>query len=413
MMSSATSGAAAVASDWVIERREELLQHLCDLIGTPSDNPPGDCRAAAEVAQARCDMLGFDTERYDVNPKGDGPPLPTVLAWLGPRTLQPELVLNAHLDTSPGTPEWTVPAHSATRREGSVWGRGATLSKSDVAGYTYALAGAAAALNDEPARSALLAITSDEGSGGDHGPRHLLEQGGVAPARAICPGLTHRVAVAHNGALQLRLVVQGRGAHQAVVPPEQEAMRHAVALANRLIAHGDVLRARTGMIDGIAYPTCNVTKLSGGELLGMAPGTVELLIDRRVMPTEDMDAALSELRSVIDAGRRETGARVDCEVVQWAEPLRITKSGEAWGRVVQSEAETVLHEPVPLMGVPLYTDARWFGAHGIPTVLYGAGAEDLVATGVNGVDENVAEDDVVAASQTVARVVTRVLTGGV
>lgn len=409
----AADDTATRAAAWLDTRSDELLEHLCALIRTPSDNPPGDCREVADVAQARCAALGLETERYNVNPGGGSAPLPTVLAWLGPRTLTPDLVLNAHLDASPATIEWTVDAHGAERRDGRVWGRGATLSKSDVAGYTYALAAAREVLGTDIAHTAVLAITSDEGSGGDNGPRHLLEQFGLQPARAIAPGLTHRVAIAHNGALQLRLTVRGQAAHQAVVPVEREAMRHAVTLADRIFRADEALRDRAGAIDGIDSPTLNVTRLCGGELLGLAPGTVELLIDRRVMPTEDTDAALAELTDLIESVRAELGARIETELVQRAEPLRPTPEGEAWARVVQREAQAVLDEAVPLMGVPLYTDARWFGAHGVPTVLYGAGAEDLVAAGVNGADENVAESDVCAAARAVARVVTRVLVGEV
>ena len=399
------------AAAWLRGHREELIEHLCALIRTPSDNPPGDCRAAADVAEARCAALGLDTERYEVAPGGGAAPLPTVLAWLGPRTLAPDLVLNAHLDASPPTPEWTVGAYDAVRRDGRVWGRGATLSKSDVAGYAYALAAAREALGAPLERTAVLAITSDEGSGGDNGPRHLLERYGLRPARAIAPGLTHRVGIAHNGAVQLRLTVRGAAAHQAVVPPSREAMRHAVALARRMLDLDAELRRRPGRVDGIAHPTLNVTRLCGGELLGLAPGTVELLVDRRVMPDEDTGAAIDELSALVASARAELGATIESELVQCAEPLRPTPEGEAWARVVQREAQAVLGEPVPLMGVPLYTDARWFGARGIPTVLYGAGAEDLVGAGVNGADENVAETDVHAAAEAVARVVAQVLSG--
>ena len=355
--------------------------------------------------------LGLETERHEVDPENGTPVLPIVLAWLGPRTLAPDLVLNAHLDASPPTREWTVDAYAAELRNGCLYGRGATLSKSDVAGYTYALAAARDGLGQTPARTAVLAITADEGSGGDNGPRYLLEQFGLKPVRALVAGLTHRVGIAHNGALQLRLVVRGVAAHQAVVPPEREALRHATALSVRLFEAGDALRSHTGTIDGIAHPTLNVTKLCGGELLGLAPGTVELLLDRRVMPTEDTGAALADLIELIEATAADLGAHVETEIVQRAEPLRPTAASEAWARIVQAEAEVTLGKPVPLAGVPLYTDARWFGAHGIPTVMYGAGAEDLVATGVNGADENVAVADVEAAAETVARIVARSLSG--
>lgn len=183
-----------------------LLAYLRELISIPTDNPPGDCRKAADRVQRELTDLGFDVERYEVD-RSDGPPLPSVLGWLGPRTKRPELLLNAHVDASPPTPEWTVEPYEAISRGGRIYGRGATLAKGDVACYAYALAAARHVLGPEPGATAVLAITSDEGSGGERGPRYLLEELRLRPARAITAGFTHRVGIAHNGAIQARLTV--------------------------------------------------------------------------------------------------------------------------------------------------------------------------------------------------------------
>jgi acetylornithine deacetylase/succinyl-diaminopimelate desuccinylase-like protein len=395
------------ASGWLATRSAELIALCRELIQIPTDNPPGDCRAAADRVQRELQALGLRVERFDVEQEA-GPPLPTVLGWLGPETDTPELVLNAHLDASPPTPEWTVAPYAAARRDGLIYGRGATLAKSDVAGYVYALAAARAAIGSSRA-SAVVAVTSDEGNGGDHGPRYLLEQVGLRPRRALTAGFTHWVGIAHDGAVQARIVVRGRAAHQAVVAPREEAMRTAVAAAARIVEAGDRLRARTGRVPGIPHPTLNVTRIAGGELFGMAPGTVELLVDRRVTPEETTENAVAELRELVASIEREPGTAIELRLVQVAEPLRPSDGQGAWAELVQHEAEAVLGKPVPCRGVPLYTDARWFGAHGIPTVLYGAGGEDLAAAGINGADENVAEADVFAAAAVVARVVVRVL----
>lgn len=44
---------------------------------------------------------------------------------------------------------------------------------------------------------------------------------------------------------------------------------------------------------------------------------------------------------------------------------------------IKRNALTVLGEEIGTRGAPLYTDARHYGAAGIPTVLYGAGPRTL------------------------------------
>lgn len=403
------SDAVERAAAWLRARDDDLVEMTCELIRTPSDNPPGDCRAAADVVENWCDRLGVAWQRLEVAPSA-GPPLPIVIAWIGQRTTTPELLLNAHLDASPGTPEWTVSPYAGEVIDGQLYGRGATLAKSDVAGYLFALAAARSVVGEDHGGAAL-AVTADEGSGGDHGPRYVVEELGFRPRRAMTAGFTHRVCVAHNGAIQLRIAIRGQAAHQAVVPIEREAMRDAITLAGVLLDEDRRLREIHGSIPGIEHPTLNITRLSGGELLGLAPGSVEMLVDRRVMPTEDGELVLSELRASIDrfASTRQTAIAVD--VRMHARPLRPTDASREWAAVVQAEAEAVLGESVIIGGVPLYTDARWFGDAGSPTVMYGAGGEDLVDAGMNGVDEHVSVADLSAAAETVARVTTRVLTG--
>lgn len=186
-------------------------------------------------------------------------------------------------------------------------------------------------------------------------------------------------------------------------------MRKAIQLAGRLLDAGDDLRRRPGTIGGIASPTLNVTRLCGGELFGLAPGTIELLTDRRVMPSEDTHAAVAEYLETVAAIQRELGFQIDVEVVRVAEPLRPAAHQTPWAELVRAEAVAVLAHDVPLVGIPLFTDARWFGAHGVPTVLYGAGSDDLVESGINGQDENLEEADLLAATEIIGRLVTRTL----
>jgi succinyl-diaminopimelate desuccinylase len=393
------------------EDGEQTIAFLRDLIRIPSDNPPGDCVAAATRTAQELERLGLTVECHQVA-RSEEPPVPILIGWLGRRTLTPDLLLNAHLDCSPEGDGWTSNPYGAVRTAGRVHGRGATLSKGDVAAYGFAVGAARRALADVAKGTAAIAITADEGSGGYLGPRHLLEQLQIRPQRAICAGITPQVTIAHNGCVQARLVVRGRAAHTAVVAPTTEAMRLAVALAHRFMTADGELRRRGSRIDGIDSPTLNITRISGGQWFGLAPGRVELWIDRRVTPEEDVQAALGEVRDLVETFERENETAVEIELAMLAEPLRPSPTQRPLARLVQREAVAVLGTEVPLHGVPLYTDARWFGAYGVPTVMYGAGAADLVDAGVNGADENVHEADVVRATEVVARVTSRVLYGG-
>ena len=393
----------ARATEWVDAHRDALIEFLCELIRTPSPNPPGEAAAAAVCAKHELRAHGLDVERYDVA-GADGLRVPTVLGWLGPRTDRPALVLNAHVDTSPPGDGWTIDPWGADRRDGHVFGRGAVLSKGDVAAYVYAAAAARTVLPGDAA-TVVVALTADEGTGGELGPRHLLEERGLCPERAICAGVTHQVTIAHDGCIQLRLRIHGAAIHTALARPERETTRLAIALCERVLAADRELRRRASGIAGIGHPTLAVTRIATGAFFGLAPGLAEVWLDRRVVPEEDLDAAATQLRALVDDFAHDAGVLVEVELAQRALPLVPTREQGRWAEVVQAAASAELGVDVPLGGLPLYTDARWFGARGIPTAMYGAGPADLSTARINGADERVAEDDVVTA----ARVLTRVI----
>ena len=60
-------------------------------------------------------------------------------------------------------------------------------------------------------------------------------------------------------------------------------------------------------------------------------------------------------------------------------------------------------------GTPLYTDARLFGEHGIPAVLYGAGPRTVLESNAKRADENLLLDDLRRATKVVARVLADLL----
>jgi acetylornithine deacetylase/succinyl-diaminopimelate desuccinylase-like protein len=69
---------------------------------------------------------------------------------------------------------------------------------------------------------------------------------------------------------------------------------------------------------------------------------------------------------------------------------------------IRRNALAILGEEIRAHGVPLCTDARHYGAAGIPTVHYGAGPRTLAEANGHRADEKLKLDDLYLATEIVA-----------
>ena len=69
---------------------------------------------------------------------------------------------------------------------------------------------------------------------------------------------------------------------------------------------------------------------------------------------------------------------------------------------LQDNAATYIGERIPAQGTPLYADARLYGEHGIPAVLYGAGPRTVPESNAKKADERLRLDDLRMATKVVA-----------
>jgi succinyl-diaminopimelate desuccinylase len=191
---------------------------LAELVRTPSDNPPGDCRAHAEKTATLLEALGLAVERHRVPAslcKRHGMITATNLIVRKRFAAGPTIALSAHGDVVPPGAGWTQDPYGADVKDGHMYGRGVEVSKSDIATYAFALL----ALQSVPVQlkgSVELHITYDEETGGEIGPHLLLEQGLSTPSFAIGAGFAYAVVTAHSGCLHMQVAVFGRSAHAAL-----------------------------------------------------------------------------------------------------------------------------------------------------------------------------------------------------
>lgn len=154
---------------WIRERRGDMVALLQELIRARSENPPGDESAPAAIVRARLRDLGASVEAFEPAPRRIS--LVGVLESGEPGA---SVLVNAHLDTVPAGPGWSVDPFGGELRDGHVHGRGAVDHKSPIV-ELLAAAEALKAHNRLPGRLVLV-FDADEETGGSHGMRHLLRE---------------------------------------------------------------------------------------------------------------------------------------------------------------------------------------------------------------------------------------------
>ena len=203
--------------DWVDNHLDESIAFLRELVRVPSDTPPGDNARHAHRTAELLAQMGLAVERHpvaaaDVRACG----LASIVNLVVRRRFGdgPVIALNVHGDVVPPGAGWTHPPYAGDIVDGRMYGRGVAVSKSDIATYAYALR-ALAALGTVRRGSVELHITYDEEFGGACGPQWLLARGLSDPDYALCPGFSYEIGIAHNGAVQLEVIVHGRASHAA------------------------------------------------------------------------------------------------------------------------------------------------------------------------------------------------------
>jgi acetylornithine deacetylase/succinyl-diaminopimelate desuccinylase family protein len=406
-----------ILDHWIDEHHPQQIEFLRQIVRVPSDTPPGDNAPAAEKAAELLSALGYTVERHPVDQSFLGPYGMRSVTNLIVRhrfgTGGPTIALNSHGDVVPPGAGWTKPPYDGVVENGRMYARGVAVSKSDIATFTYALEALRhAATQGMPLNGTVeLHFTYDEEFGGLAGPGWLLDKKLTKPDYAIGPGFSYSVVTAHNGCLQLEVTVHGKAAHGAMPETGSDALQAAVAMLNALYAAAADYPRITSNVKGISHPTLNVGLISGGINTNVVPDKVVFKLDRRMIPEENPAAVEAALRTLIDTvAKQRTGIRVDVRRLLLSNALTPLPGHESLVQALQRHAKRILGEDIPAVGMPLYTDARLYGEHGCPIVLYGAGPRTVLESNAKQADENLVLEDLRKATHVVAAAVADLLT---
>jgi succinyl-diaminopimelate desuccinylase len=396
-------------AEWIESNKEAMIQFLQELVSIPSDNPPGDCYAISAHIQKRLNDYGFqDVKLLEVEPeevKANG-----LIRVANVVSTTPfgkgeglEITLNAHGDAvAPGS-GWTYDPYGGKIVDGKLYGRGAAVSKSDIALYTFAVKALRQAAAEELNGKISLAFTFDEETGGNMGPKWLIDKGYIHPDMAISAGFTYSIVNAHNGCLHLQIQVKGKSAHAAAPQTGHDAIEAMTGILQSLYTYRNSLGKLRSAVPGIESPTMVVGLIDGGINTNVVSDQCSIRIDRRLIPEENGEQAERDIRQIVEQAARDyEGIEVEVERIMLANAYGPVPEDSSLIQTLGTNWHEIMEGDLKINGVPIYSDARHFYETGVPVVMFGAGPRTWLEANGHRADEHVRVDDLIKATKIVA-----------
>jgi succinyl-diaminopimelate desuccinylase len=285
----------------------------------------------------------------------DGLPILDATIGEGPVTV----VLHAHLDVVPGKKEQFIPHVDSEL----LWGRGAYDMKGATAAMFCVMADLAALHAREPLgiRVRLLCVPDEE----DDKPKEIrgteaAVNRGLVGDFVICGEPTDlHVGIQAKGVLDVRIEVEGRGAHGATPWLGVNAIERAMDIFDRL----KLLPFAQESSRFYDRPSINLGRIKGGDRINQVPERCVLDVDIRYLPEQRVERVREELMTLAVPGCRVTEmfrrppAKVDTKnpfLLHLREATRKHATGE-----------------VQLVGRDGTNDGTYFLQRGIPSVEFG------------------------------------------
>jgi acetylornithine deacetylase len=346
---------------------------LRDLVAIDSVNPSlvpgarGEGDAARRVAE-ECRAAGLDVTVTDV-----APGRPNVVAVLEGRAPGRTLMFCGHLDTV-GVAGMTAPFEPVTR-DGCLYGRGAQDMKSGVAAMVSAARLLAESGRWTYGRLIVAAVVDEEHA--SIGADALVAQH-RADAAVITEPTDLDIAVAHKGFQWIEVETRGRAAHGSRPRDGRDAIVRMGRVLGRLESLDRALQARPAH-DLLGTGSVHASLVAGGRELSSYPDRCTLQLERRTLPGEPADAALTEVQAILDGCRAEDDEFEGTARALFGRGGYAIDPSSPLPDALAAAAATAGCAP-KRVGMTFWSDAAILGAAGIPTVLFGPGGAGLHST---------------------------------
>ena len=382
--------------------QEEAVGLLQQLLRLNTVNPPGNETIAAELLRDYLEANGVEVALYARTPEranlvarvkgGDGP----------------SLCFLSHTDTVVADPaEWSRDPWSGDLAENHVWGRGALDMKNQVAASAVAIASLARE-GFTPPGDLIFVAAADEEVGDNYGLQWLCEHhpDAVRVDYAINEGGGERIefggsafylcATAEKMSSPFRVTVHGRSGHASMPGIADNALVKAAPLIEKLAAYrpepsigpevagfldavlgeqppADEVLERLRALDPLAAETIepllaftlSPTMIEASERRNVIPGTVELTVDRRLLPGQTPEDVDPIVRSILG-----DGGHYELETIERFGGTRSALDTPLWDAIAAWVGEVEPGAKLAPLCCAGFTDSHWL-REAFGTVAYG------------------------------------------
>ena len=342
---------------------KQILDLLKKLVRTPSVNPAID-RGQDEGAIADLIAKWFRrADLFSVYEQKVAKGRFNVVSILRGTGRGRSLMLNGHMDTV-GTVGMTVKPFTPSIVNGKLFGRGSCDMKGSIAAMIGAMAGLAAS-NKKLAGDVMFTGVVDE-EYMSIGTSELIKRF-RADAAIVGEPTKMNIGVAHKGYAWLEVETVGKPAHGSMPDKRIDAIEKMALLINLLGSIRGKYNLNRHPLLGVA--TIHTSKITGGSDWSTVPASCVLDLERRLLPGEDPQDPVEELRNVIkECSRRDKSLKATVRLIHHADPMQINDAPHI------SILKKNLRGLGRIVGVPYWTDGSilWNRAK-IPTCLFGPG----------------------------------------
>ena len=308
---------------------------------------PSVARSVIDFIHGWLEARGLDPIRY----KGAGPDgeLTSLVTRVGSGA--PRVLLHGHADVVPGEERQFDPYEE----NGELYGRGVYDMKGALAAMMYAVEDLNI-LGCDATVELLVVPDEEQEHGARTGAEVLIKNGHVGDFLITGEPTDFHVGTQSKGVLDLRVTVRGKSAHGST----PWLGKNAVLLANEHYRRVTQLPFANQRNELFPYPSMNLARIIGGDVLNRIPDRCTYDLDIRYLPNQDPKEIVRQIRSI--------DLPAEVEILFCREPTYVSRSN-------------------PYVEVLREVAARHY--HGNPVSVGRHGASDIVyfqRAGVRGVE---------------------------